>query len=105
MFISIGWSFQLDDREIGFSVYLGEKEEVIIPYEKFGSSMALQNNSITCEKPGKCKYSSISIVLYIRLQIIYFFADTLCFNNKENRFRSVTLNYAVSVFPPGADDE
>jgi len=79
----ICWSFQTDDREIGFSVYLGEKEETIVPYEKFGS-LALQNNSIICEKPGKY---------------------TLCFNNKENRFRSVSMSYIVSVFPPGADDE
>ncbi|OXA63764.1 retinal-binding protein [Folsomia candida] len=79
----ICWSFQTDDRDIGFSVYLGEKEEIIVPYEKF-QSLALQNNSITCEKTGKY---------------------TLCFNNKENRFRSVSLNYIVSVFPPGTDDD
>lgn len=82
LFIS-SWSFQTDDRDIGFSVYLGEKEEIIVPYEKF-QSLALQNNSITCEKTGKY---------------------TLCFNNKENRFRSVSLNYIVSVFPPGTDDD
>lgn len=50
----ICWSFQTDDREIGFSVYLGEKEETIVPYQKFGS-LSLQNSSITCEKPGKCE--------------------------------------------------
>jgi len=80
----ICWSFQTDDREIGFSVYIGEKEETIVPYQKFGS-LNLQNSSITCEKAGKY---------------------TLCFNNKENRFRSTTLSYLVSIFPPGsADDE
>jgi len=79
----ICYSFQTDEREIGFTVYFGEKEETLVPYEKFGS-LALQNNSITCEKPGKY---------------------TICFNNKENRFRSCSLSYIVSVFPPGSDDE
>lgn len=68
----ICWSFQTDDREIGFTVYFGEKEETLVPYgefdylhgskfivnlfenaEKFGS-LSLQNSSLTCEKPGKC---------------------------------------------------
>lgn len=79
----ICWSFQTDDREIGFTVYYGEKEEILMPYEKFGS-LALQNNSITCEKAGKY---------------------TLCFNNKENRFRSTALSYVVSIFPPGSADD
>jgi len=79
----ICWSFQTDDREIGFSVYLGEKEEIVVPYEKFGS-LGLQNSSITCEKPGKY---------------------TLCFNNKENRFRACSLSYIVQLVPPGADDD
>ncbi|CAL8138186.1 unnamed protein product [Orchesella dallaii] len=79
----ICWSFQTDDREIGFSVYTGEKEDIIVPYQKFGS-LSLQNSSITCEKAGKY---------------------TLCFNNKENRFRSTTLSYMVSIFPPGSADD
>jgi hypothetical protein len=78
----ICWSFQTDDREIGFTVYYGEKEDILMPYEKFGS-LALQNNSIVCEKAGKY---------------------TLCFNNKENRFRSTTLSYVVAVLPPGTDE-
>lgn len=57
----ICWSFQTDDREIGFSVYLGEKEETIVPYQKFGS-LSLQNSSITCDKPGKCKTTCQTII-------------------------------------------
>lgn len=79
----ICWSFQTDDREIGFTVYLGEKEETIVPYQKF-ESVTLQTSSVVCQKPGKY---------------------TLCFNNKENRFRSCTLSYMVCVYPPGAEDE
>jgi hypothetical protein len=54
------WSFQTDDREIGFEVYRGEKEEIIVAYEKFGS-LSLQNNSILCEKPGKCIIKTIEL--------------------------------------------
>jgi len=80
----ICWSFQTDDREIGFSVYYGDEKETIVPYQKF-ESVTLQTSSVVCGKPGKY---------------------TLCFNNKENRFRSCTLSYMVAVYPPGsADDE
>ena len=51
------WSFQTDDREIGFEVYLGEKEEVVVPYQKF-ESLTLQTSSIVCQKPGKCEFIS-----------------------------------------------
>jgi len=79
----ICWSFQTDDREIGFNVFLNDKENVIIPYKTFGS-LNLETNSLTCEQPGK----------YV-----------LCFNNKENRFRSCTLSYAVAVYSPEEADD
>ena len=49
------WSFQTDDREIGFSVYYGDEKEIIVPYQKF-ESVTLQTSSVVCSKPGKCKF-------------------------------------------------
>jgi len=79
----ICWSFQTDDREIEFTVYLGEKEETIVPYQKF-EKLTLQTSSVYCQKPGKY---------------------TLCFNNRENRLRSCTLSYMVAVYPPGSGED
>lgn len=55
------WEFRTEDYDIGFGVVYyrnGKKEVPVVPIKRVNAHQVAQDDSLTCEEVGTCKFGS-----------------------------------------------
>lgn len=68
------WQFSTQGADIGFGVFLKDKKgewkkanqmQEVVPSQRYNAHLVPEDGSLTCERPGVCKWASTSSVRFI----------------------------------------
>lgn len=68
------WQFSTQGADIGFGVFLKDKKgewkkatqmQEVVPSQRYNAHLVPEDGSLTCERPGVCKWASTSSIIFI----------------------------------------